>query len=328
MKPLSLTFPFVLLAAGSVVGTAFAQTAAPAYPAKSIRLLVPQSAGSATDTVARAIGQKLGERFGQQVVIDNRAGASGLIAGEMVAKAAPDGHTLLIVSATHTVIPSLRKSMPYDTLRDFTPITLATGQSYLLLAHPSLPVKNVKELVALAKTRPGQINYASTAVGSLGHLGFELLKANAGIDMMHITYKGVGPALTEIMGGHVSLLFLTVVSGLPQVKAGKLKGLAVSSLKRSPIAPDIPTVAESGVLPGFDVSGWYGILGPANLPAAVTGRLHGEIAAILKTPEIRERLAADGSEAVGSTPDAFAAHLKTEVAKWAKVVKTAGIKQE
>lgn len=315
-----------LLAAVSATGAAFAQT--PPYPAKSIRLLVPQSAGSATDTVARAIGQKLGERVGQQVVIDNRAGASGLIAGEMVAKAAPDGHTLLIVSATHTVIPSLRKTMPYDTLRDFTPITLATGQSYLLLAHPSLPVKNVKELVALAKARPGQINYASTAAGSLGHLGFELLKANAGIDMMHITYKGVGPALTEIMGGHVSLLFLTIVSGLPQVKAGKLKGLAVSSLKRSPIAPEIPTVAESGVLPGFDVSGWYGILGPANLPAAVTGRLNSEIAAMLKTPEIRERLAADGSEAVGSTPDAFAAHLKSEVAKWAKVVNTAGIRQE
>ncbi len=320
---LSLSMMAGVLTSG-VGGAAIAQT----YPAKSIRLLVPQSAGSATDTVARAIGQKLGERVGQQVVIDNRAGASGLIAGEMVAKAPPDGHTLLIVSATHTVIPSLRKSMPYDTLRDFTPITLATTQSYLLLAHPSLPVKNVKELVALAKARPGQINYASTAVGSLGHLGFELLKVNAGIDMMHITYKGVGPALTEIMGGHVQLLFLTIVSGLPQVKAGKLKGLAVSSLKRSPIAPEIPTVAESGVLPGFDVSGWYGILGPASLPAPVTGRLNSEIAAILKTPEIRERLAADGSEAVGSTPDAFAAHLKTEVAKWGKVVKAAGIKQE
>ncbi|MEQ1773952.1 MAG: tripartite tricarboxylate transporter substrate binding protein [Burkholderiales bacterium] len=298
------------------------------YPAKPIRLMVPQSAGSATDTVARAIAQKLGERVGQQVIIDNRAGASGLIAGEMVAKAPPDGYTLLIVSATHTVNPSLRKSMPYDAIRDFTPVTLATGQSYVLLAHPSLPVKNVKELVQLAKARPGQINYASTAAGSLGHLGFELLKTTAGIDMVHITYKGTGPALTDIMGGHVSLLFLTVVSGLPQVKAGRLKGLAVSTGRRSPIAPDIPTMAESGVLPGFDVSGWYGILGPANLPPVVTGKLNSEIAAILKTPEIRERLAADGSEAVGSTPDAFAAHLKTEVAKWAKVVKAAGIKPE
>lgn len=317
----------MLVAAGGLTSgttTALAQN----YPAKSIRLLVPQSAGSATDTVGRAIAQKLSERMGQPVVIDNRAGASGLIAGEMVAKAPPDGHTLLIVSATHTVNPSLRKSMPYDAIRDFTPITLATGQSYLLLAHPSLPVKNVKELVQLAKARPGQINYASTAVGSLGHLGFELLKTTAGIDLVHITYKGVGPALTDIMGGHVSLLFLTIVSGLPQVKAGRLKGLAVSSLKRSPIAPDIPTVAESGVLPGFDVSGWYGILGPAHLPAAITGKLNSEIAAILKLQDIRERLAADGSEAVGSTPEAFAAHLKTEVAKWAKVVKAAGIKSE
>jgi tripartite-type tricarboxylate transporter receptor subunit TctC len=315
----------MLTAAGIVIGGA---SQAQNYPLRPVRLMVPQSAGSATDTVARAVGVKLSERLGQQVVIDNRAGGSGLIAGEMVAKAPPDGHMLLIVSATHTVNPSLRKSMPYDAIRDFTPISLATGQSYVLLAHPSLPVKNVRELVQLAKARPGQINYASTSVGSLGHLGFELLKTTAGIDMVHITYKGVGPALTDIMGGHVSLLFLTVVSGLPQVKAGKLKGLAVSSLKRSPIAPDIPTVAESGVLPGFDVSGWYGFLGPANLPAALTNRLSTEIAAILKAPDIRERLAADGSDAVGSTPEVFAAHLKSEVTKWAKVVRAAGIKQE
>jgi tripartite-type tricarboxylate transporter receptor subunit TctC len=297
------------------------------YPVRPLRLMVPQSPGSATDVVARTIGQRLGEKLGQPVVIDNRTGASGIIAAEQVVKAPPDGHMLLIVSATHTVLPSLRKSMPYDTIKDFTPITQATSQSYLLIAHPSLPAKNVKELVQLAKARPGQVLYATTSVGSLGHLGFELLKTNANIDMTHVPYKGVGPALTDLLGGHVSVLFLTIVSALPQVKAGKLRGLAVSGAKRSPIALDIPTVAESG-FPGFDVSGWYAILGPAGMPAPVVIRLNTEIVSILQTPELKERLAADGSEAVGSTPDQLLAHLRRETAKWAKVVKTAGIQPE
>ena len=297
------------------------------YPTKLIHFIVPQSPGSATDTVARMIAQKLSERMGQQVVVDNRAGAGGIIGAELAAKAAPDGYTIVIVSATHAVNPSLRHSLPFDPVRSFTPVTLATSQPYVLVAHPSLPARTVKELVALARAHPGQINYASSAAGSLGHLGLEQLKSMAHIDMVHVPYKGVIPALTDVMGGHVSLMFLTLVSGMPQVKAGKLRALAVSAAKRSPAAPEVPTVAESG-FPDFDVRGWYAILAPANTPAAVVNRLNAEIVVILHTSEVRERLAADGSEAVGSTPEQLDRHLKAEIAKWARVIKAAGIKAD
>ena len=298
---------------------ALAQT----FPSKPVRFIVPQTAGSATDTVARGIGVKLAERLGHPVVPENRAGAAGIIGGELVAKAPPDGHTILIVSATHSVNPSMRRSLPFDPVKDFAPITLATSQPYMLLAHPSLPARNVKELVALARTRPGQIDYAATAIGSLGHLGFELLNTTAGIKLNLVPYKGVSPALTDILGGHVPLLFLTVVSSLPQVKAGRLRGLAVSGAKRLAVAPEFPTVAES--IPGFEVSGWYGILAPAGTPAPVVARLNAEIVAILRSVDLKERLAADGSEAVGSTPQEFADHLRREIAKWAKVVKAAHV---
>jgi tripartite-type tricarboxylate transporter receptor subunit TctC len=297
------------------------------YPSKAVRFIVPQTAGSATDTVARGIAVKLAERLGHPVVAENRPGASGLIGGEVVAKAPPDGHTILIVSATHSVNPSLRRNMPFDPVKDFAPVTLATSQPYVLLAHPSLPARSVRELVALAKARPGQIDYAATAVGSLGHLGFELLNVTAGIKLNFIPYKGVSPALTDLLGGHVSVLFLTVVSSLPQVRAGRLRGLAVSGAKRVAVAPEIPTVAENG-FPGFEVSGWYGILAPAGTPAAIVTRLNGEIVAILRSPELKERLAADGSEAVGSTPQQFADHLRAEIAKWGKVAKAAQIQPE
>ena len=297
---------------------------AQSFPSKPVRFVIPQTAGSATDTVARGIGVKLAERLGQPVVPENRAGAAGIIGGEAVAKAPPDGHTILIVSATHSVNPSMRHHLPFDPVKDFTPITLATTQPYMLLEHPSLPAKNVKELIALAKSRPGQIDYAATAIGSLGHLGFELLNLTAGIKMNLVPYKGVSPALTDVLGGHVPLLLLTVVSSLPQVKAGRLRGLAVSGAKRLAIAPEFPTVAESGV-PGFEVSGWYGILAPAGTPATVITRLNTEIVAILRSPELKERLAADGSEVVGSTPQEFADHLNREIAKWGKVVKAAKI---
>jgi tripartite-type tricarboxylate transporter receptor subunit TctC len=294
------------------------------FPSKPIRFVIPQTAGSATDTVARGIGVKLAERLGQPVIPENRAGAAGIIGGEAVAKAPPDGHTILIVSATHSVNPSMRHHLPFDPVKDFAPITLATSQPYMLLEHPSLPAKNVKELIALAKSRPGQIDYAATAIGSLGHLGFELLNVTAGIKLNLVPYKGVSPALTDVLGGHVPLLFLTVVSSLPQVKAGRLRGLGVSGAKRLAIAPEFPTIAESG-LKGFEVSGWYGILAPAGTPAPVITRLNTEIVAILRSPELKERLAADGSEAVGSTPQEFADHLNREIAKWGKVVKAAKI---
>lgn len=310
----------IALAAFTVCTTAHAQN----YPTRGIRFIIPQSAGSATDTVARMIGNRLAEKFGQSVVHENRAGAGGVIGAELTAKAQPDGYTMLIVSATHTVNPSLRKSLPYDTVADFASITLATAQPYVMLAHPSLPAKNVRELVALARTRPGQINYASSGAGTLGHLGFELLKTTAKVNMVHVPYKGIVPAMTDTVGGHVSLLYSTVVSGMPQVNAGKLRALAVSSAKRAQVAPSVPTVAESG-FPGYDVRGWYGILAPAKTPAEIIHRLNTEIVAILRSPAATERLAADGSEAVGSTPEQFSAHMKAEMQKWGQVVKAAGI---
>ena len=310
-----------LIACGNLyTAAAYAQT----YPTRAIRLIIPQSAGSATDTVARMIGTRLAEKFGQPVIHENRAGAGGIIGVELTAKAAPDGYTIAIVSATHTVNPSLRRNLPYDTIADFAPITMATAQPYVMLAHPSLPAKNVKELVALARVRPGQINYASSGAGTLGHLGFELLKTSANVNMVHVPYKGIVPAITDIVGGHVSLLYSTVVSGMPQVNAGKLRALAVSSAKRAQVAPGVPTVAESG-FPGYDVSGWYGILAPAKTPADIINRLNTEIVTILRSPAASERLAADGSEAVGNTPEQFGAHIKSEIAKWGKVVKAAGI---
>lgn len=294
------------------------------YPSRTIRFIIPQSAGSATDTVARMIGSRLAEKFAQPVVPENRTGAGGIIGVELAAKSAPDGYTLVIVSATHAVNPSLRRNLPYDAVADFAPVTMATAQPYVMLAHPSLPAKNVRELVALARARPGQINYASSGAGTLGHLGFELLKSTSHISMVHVPYKGIVPAITDIVGGHVSLLYSTVVSGMPQVKAGKLRALAVSSAKRAQVAPEVPTVAESG-FPGYDVSGWYGILAPAKTPAAIINRLNSEIVAILRSPAVAQRLAEDGSEAVGGTPEQFSAQLKSEIAKWSTVVKTAGI---
>lgn len=309
------------LAACTLLAT---EAGAQTYPSRAVRFIIPQSAGSATDTVARMIGSRLAEKFGQPVIPENRTGAGGVIGAEITAKAAPDGYTITIVSATHTVNPSLRRNLPYDTVADFAPVTMATAQPYVMLAHPSLPAKNVKELVALARTRPGQINYASSGAGTLGHLGFELLKTSANISMVHVPYKGIVPAITDIVGGHVSLLYSTVVSGMPQVNAGKLRALAVSSIKRAQVAPNVPTVAESG-FPGYDVSGWYGILVPAKTPAEIINRLNSEIVAILRSPAVTERLAADGSEAVGNTPEQFGAHIKSEITKWGKVVKAAGI---
>ena len=297
------------------------------FPSKPVRFVIPQTAGSATDGVARAIAVKLSERLGHPVVPENRAGAGGIIGAEAVAKAPPDGHTILIVSATHTVNPSLRRSLPFDPVKDFAPVTLATSQSYLLTMHPSFPARNVKELIALAKSRPGQIDCGVTAIGSLGHLAFELLGVTAGVKFSIVPYKGVTPALADLLGGHITAMFNTINTGAPQVKVGRLRGLAVSGLQRSPLLPDVPTVAESGV-PGFEVSGWYAILAPVNTPAAVVTRLNTEIVAILKTAEVRERLAADGSEAVGSTPQQLAERMRLEVAKWAKVVKAANIPPE
>ena len=310
-----------VLCLGNVCATA--QT----FPSKPVRFIIPQTAGSASDTVARVITARLAERLGQPVVPDNRAGAGGIIAGEVVAKAPPDGYTIMIVSATHAVNPSLRRSMPFDAVKDFAPVTLATSQSYMLTVHPALPARDVKGMIALAKARPGQVDCGVNAVGSLGHLAFEQLGMATGVRFSIVPYRGVSPALNDLMGGHISAMFNTIITGAPQVRAGRLRGLAMSGARRSPLLPDVPTVAESGV-PGFEVSGWYAILAPAGTPAGVVARLNTEIVGLLKTAEVRERLAADGSEAVGSTPRELADRLQVEVAKWGKVVKAAGIQAE
>lgn len=312
---------------GAILLTAFSGSAAQSYPSKSIRFIVPMNAGSGTDMVAREIGHELSKRLGQPVTIDNRTGAGGVIGVEMLAKSPPDGHAITIVSATHTVNPSVRRNMPFDAINDFSAITLATSQPYLLVAHPSLGVKNINELVTLAHARPGQLNYGSSGRGTLGHLGFELIKLSVGVDIVHVPYKGIGPAMTDLMGGHISLLFPTVISGLAQVKAGKLNALGVSTAERAGIALNIPTVAESG-LPGFDMASWFGILAPAGTPDAIVKHLNKEIAAILQLPEVKARLAADGSVTVGSTPQQFEAHIRAEMARWAKVAKAAGIQAE
>lgn len=321
MQPIRHAVAAVLVLA--TLGAAHAQ----GYPNRAVRFIIPQSPGSATDTVARLIGTRLAERFGQPVVHENRTGAGGVIGAELLVKSAPDGYTILIISATHTVNPSLRKSLPYDSINDFAPVTMATAQPYVMLAHPSLPVKGVKELIALARARPGQINFASSGAGTLGHLGFEQLKTTAKVNMVHVPYKSIGAAMADIVGGHITLLYSTVVSGMPQVNAGRLRALAVSSPKRAQVAPNVPTVAESG-FPGYEVTGWYGVVAPAKTPPEIINRLNSEITAILRLPAVTERLAGDGSEAVANTPEQFGAHIRAEIAKWAKVVKAANITVE
>lgn len=311
--------------AGLVALPQTANSAASAYPAKPIRLIVPFAPGGGTDIVARLIGQRLSEVFKQQVVVDNRAGGSGIVGTDIVAKAAPDGYTLIMISSTHTIVPSLFAKVPYDAVKDFAPVTQATSQPYIMGVHPSVPARSVNEFIALAKSTLGQLNYASGGSGTAPHLAGELLKTLTGIDMVHVPYKGGGPALLALISGEVAMLFSSLPSTLPQVKADKVRALAVSSAKRSPAVPALPTVAESGV-PGFEVINWYGVLAPAKTPRAMVAKLHAEIVRLLQTPEIKERLATDGTDAVGSTPEAFGAYIQAEITKWGKVVKASGMR--
>ncbi len=313
--------------AGLVALPQTANSAASAYPAKPIRLIVPFAPGGGTDILARLIAQRLSELFKQQVVVDNRAGGSGIAGTDIVAKAAPDGYTLIMISSTHTIVPSLFAKVPYDAVKDFAPVTQATSQPYIMGVHPSVPARSVKEFIALAKSTLGQLNYASGGSGTAPHLAGELLKTLTGIDMVHVPYKGGGPALLALISGEVAMLFSSLPSTLPQVKADKVRALAVSSAKRSPAVPALPTVAESGV-PGFEVINWYGVLAPARTPRAMVAKLHAEIVKLLQTPEIKERLAADGTDAVGSTPEEFGAYIQAEITKWGKVVKASGMRAD
>ena len=310
-----------VLAAGAAIAQAN-------YPAKAIRYVVPFPAGGPLDIVARAIGQELTKSWGQPVIVDNRPGAGGNIGADLVAKAPPDGYTILMGAvSTHAINVALYSKLPYDPVKDFAPVTLITSVPNVLVVHPSLPVRNVKDLIALAKSRPGQLNFASGSTGSAGHLAGELFDSMAGVQMTHIPYKGAAPAVIDLIAGHVSLMFDNLASALPNIKAARVRAIAVTTLKRSSLLPDVPTISESG-LRGFDVSTWFGIFAPAGTPPDVVTKLNGEIVRVLHTNDMRERLALLGAEPIGNKPDEFAAFIKTEIPKYAKVVKASGAKAD
>jgi len=302
--------------------------AAQQYPAKPVRFVVPFAPGGSTDTLARTLGVKLSDFVGQQVVVDNRPGANGNIGMEIVARAAPDGHTIVLGYIANLAIgPGLYEKLPFDPVKDYAPITQLASSPNVLVAHPAVPARNFKELIALAKAKPGQINFASASVASVGHLTGELLNNLAGIKMVHVPYKGSGQAVTDLLGGHVQLMFSGFSSTLPHIKSGKLRPLVVTGAQRSPALPDVPTIAESG-FPGFEATAWYGVLAPAKTPKPIVTRLHAEIVKVLQLPDVKERLGNLGFEIVGSTPEQFAAYIKSEISKWEKVVKTSGAKPE
>lgn len=313
---------------GCAVAAGVLQAAAAAYPTKPVRFVVPFAPGGSTDTLARTMGMKLTDALGQQVVVDNRPGANGNIGMEIVARAAPDGHTIVLGYIANLAIgPSLYAKLPFDPIKDFAPITQPASSPNVLVAHPSLQAGSLKELIALAKTKPGQINFASASVASVGHLTGEYLNSLAGIRMVHVPYKGSGQAVTDLLGGHVQLMFSGFSSTLPHIQAGKLRPLAVTGPKRSAAVPEVPTIAEQG-FPGFEATAWYGVLAPAGTPRPIVARLHSELTEILKVADVRKRLENLGFEIVGSTPQDFAAYIKSEIKKWEKVVKASGAKPE
>ena len=311
---------------GLLLGATFAcGAAAQGYPSKPIRVIVGQAPGGATDIVSRALAQKLTDGLGQTVVIDNRSGAAGSIGSAIAASAPPDGYTALIVSSTYTINPSLYKKLPFDPIRDLQPVTLIASSPFLLMVHPSIAAKTPRELIALAKTR--KLTFGSGGIGSSGHLAAELFSSMAGIELTHVPYKGAGPALIDTLGGQVNLIMSSIVSGMPYAKAGRLRALAITTRTRSPAVPELPTISESA-LPGYDFSSWYGLMVPAGTPQPVIGRLHDETVKALKLPDLQQRLASEGCDAVGSTPEQLGAYIRTEMARWAKVVKASGMQAE
>jgi len=310
-----------------LAGAAGCSVVLAAYPEKPIRMVLPFPTGGSTDIMARSLGQKLTEALGKQFVIDNRGGGAGGISGtDLVAKAMPDGYVLLLTtSISHTAGVSLYAKMPYDPVKDFAPVTMTAFAPLMMVVHPSVAARSVRELIALVQAGPGQLNYASGGMGTSTHLPAELFMSMARIQMTHIPYKGGGPALLGVMGGQSHMLMISMVGALPHVKSGKLRGLALTSRSRVPELPDMPTIAESGV-PGYEVVLWYGIFAPRGTPTAIIGQLHEAVIKILKTRDMRERLASDGAQPLGNTPAEFAVINREEVAKWAKVVREAHIK--
>jgi tripartite-type tricarboxylate transporter receptor subunit TctC len=313
-----------LLVVATALGLVTAGANAQTYPSKSIRMVVPFPPGGTTDILARTIGQKMAEDWGQPVVIDNRPGAGGNIGSDLVAKAPPDGYTLLMGTiSTHAINPSLYKKLPFDPARDFAPISRVGTLPNILIVHPSVPVKSVKELIELAKSKPGDLNFASSGVGTSLHLSGELFNSMAGVKLVHIPYKGSSPALADLLGGQVKIMFDNLPSALPHVKAGKLKPLAVTSTKRVAVLPEVPTVSESG-LPGFEVTSWFAVYAPAKTPKDIVTKLNGEIVKILRSADVKDKLAQLGVDAAPTTPEELAAFAKAETEKWGKVVKATG----
>ena len=301
--------------------------ASEAWPARPVRWIVPFPAGGPVDLIARPVAQRLGESWGQPVVLDFRPGGGSMIGSEAVARAAPDGYTMLATVAQHAINPAIHARMPYDTVRDFTPLVQVASSPFMLVVNPALPVRSVRELLATARARPGQLTYASAGSGSLNHLAGEMLRTVGKVDVVHVPYKGGAPAVTDVVGGHVAFMFSNIVGVAAQVKAGRLRPLAVTTATRSALLPDLPTMAESG-LPGFDAESWAGVLGPAGLPRAVVDRTAREIDRLLKAPDLRDALRAQGAEAVGGTPEQFAARIATDLARWAKVARESGARAD
>ena len=322
MRKMGLSLLAALAATLALAGSAAAQD----YPTKPVRLIIPFPPGGSNDVVGRMIATQLGERLGKQVIVDNRGGAGGVLGTEVAAGAAPDGYTILVVSLAYTVNPWLYK-LKYDPLKSFVPVAMLASGANVLTVHPSVPVNSVKELIALAKQKPGELNYASAGAGSFQHLGSELFKLMAGVDIVHVPFKGGGPAMIDVVGGHSQVLVSSLVQTGAHIRSGKLKALGVGSAKRSALFPDIPTIAEAGV-PGYEMANWWGILAPAGTPQPIVDKLAKEIGGVLSAPETQKHFAAEGAEVVQKTPAEFAAFIESELAKWQRVVKEAKIKAE
>jgi len=312
-------------AAAGLLALATALASAQAYPTRPIRILVPSTPGGSVDTLARMVSRHLSEKWNQQVVVDNRAGAGGVIAAELAAKASPDGHTLIMGTvASMATNVSLTRNLSYHPTRDFDPVTLVAAQQLMLVVNPSVPAESVADLLRLARAKPGQLTFASAGNGSGGHLSGELFRMLTGIDLVHIPYKGVSPAMLDVVSGQVTMSFASIISGTPQVRSGKLRALAVTGLRRSPAQPETPTMIEAGVK-GYESSTWYGLLAPKGTPRPIVMKLHQEVVALLQQPATKERLLAEGAEPVGNTPDQFRAFIDAEIAKWGKIIRAAGL---
>ncbi len=323
-----LRLPLQLAVFSCLALIAAQDVAAQAFPSRPVRFMIPLAPGGGGDITVRAVAQKLGAAWGQTVVVDNRPGGTGAIALETVARSQPDGYNIVMISGTHTARRATHHGrLPYDLIRDFAPVTQMTRQSYVLVLHPSVPARSITELVALARAKPGGLTYGSAGQGSLQHLSGALLATSTGVNLLHVAYKGGGPALADVLAGQISMVFATPLESVPHIKTGRLRPLAVSSPQRSPVMPDLPSIAETGVA-GYEVTNWYGVLAPVAIPKRLLERLNKSIVEALRTPELTERFQRDGVEPVGSTPPEFQKHILDEIAKWERVVKSAGIQTD